>query len=313
MGQQRSPDGDLEQTERAVRYLTSKAPSAPERALPAGMVVRPRCWPENEALFYEFESSQSSTASYERVLMDFIRLSKGSVKQIAGFAKRYGPLMLCKSHQLPVFSSAHPSSRSEPESCPPLYRKRDADDPPRHRLEGFEPLSAWRAWSHRAEVALVLADGLHSGKIGHEALWSSLGVKKPGDLDETRLALAMEANAWIEYSLPVPAVTLSPSAGLELRFVSYNHVRPSSDETRENWWNLLCGYPQPSSIVLWQALGLQLAAAISGAGIVGVAICSGCGRIYTPERTPAAGRLRFCKLCGPTASWRLSKRRKRHP
>jgi hypothetical protein len=321
MGHSLPPNENLGQTEKAVRYLTSKTPSVPERALPAGMIIRPRCWTDDAALYYEFENSRASTTSYERVLLDFIKLSKGSEGDIREFAEKYGPLMLCKTHRLPAFSPSRLHSLSESEYCAPVSRKRLADSREfRHAdvqtqyvLEGCEPLTAWRAWSRRAEIALLLADTLHSNKESSEALWHALGVEKPKDREGMRLALAWQANAWIEYSLPVPAVTLAPSGSLELRFVPYDHLRPSSDGSRENWWNLLCGFPQSSSIVLWQALGLQLAAAISGAGMVGVAICNGCGRIYTPDRTPAAGRLRFCKLCGPTASWRLSKRRKRHP
>jgi hypothetical protein len=144
-----NPNENMEQTEKARNYLASKTASAPERSLPAGIVIRPRCWIENEALFYEFESSLSSTASHELVLWEFIKLSKGSVEEIGKVANRYGPLMLCKAHQLPVFSSAHPSSRSKSAYCPPLYYRREADDPPRHRSEGCEPLSGWRAWSKR--------------------------------------------------------------------------------------------------------------------------------------------------------------------
>ena len=64
---------------------------------------------------------------------------------------------------------------------------------------------------------------------------------------------------------------------------------------------------------LFGALGLQLAAAISGTP--GVAFCDYCGRDYVPDRPLTPGHLHFCKRtrCGRKASLRLAQNRHRHP
>jgi hypothetical protein len=298
---------------KAQLFLSTKVPAVPERVLPTGMVIRPRIWIEDEALFYEYEDSRLGAVSYERVLWKFIKLVGASAQQVAEFAAEYGPLGLCKEHQLPTFSSAHPGRKLDSAECHPSFRVVKMTDPPRRRNEAYEPIVAWHAWARRAEAALVLAKALHAGEAGDESQWRVLGFSKSPDFDERRLGLALEANAWLEHALPVPAVTLVPLGGLELRFVPYRFARPKSEHQRDSFWNMLCGYPQSSSFAIWQALGFQLAAAVCGAGTVGVAICSGCGEFFSVKRAPAVGRHTFCKGCGTRASWRLSKRKKRHP
>jgi hypothetical protein len=62
--------------------------------------------------------------------------------------------------------------------------------------------------------------------------------------------------------------------------------------------------------LLWAALALQLASAISGGA--GLATCSACGALFLPRRVPAQMRNHFCSQCGTRAAWRLAKRRQRN-
>jgi hypothetical protein len=88
-----------------------------------------------------------------------------------------------------------------------------------------------------------------------------------------------------------------------------------------NRWLLMCrfdfefgrrGRPKPVQIgtpALFAHIGFQLALTISRIG--GLAVCSFCGRSYSPKRKPNPNRENYCSICGLRASWRMAQRRRK--
>jgi hypothetical protein len=205
------------------------------------------------------------------------------------FARRYGVLHLCE-HGLPA--SHNPGllrfSRNQFPACKP--RGWDGLTPP---PRGSEPISEWLALSQRARGILSVADKLRTGRPGAQDGWEDAYASTGGFFLEVAgktvegdwFALCHLVNEWIQIGQFIPKV-FHRNGRIVVRFRCWSRFGQ-----------------------LFGALGMQLMLALIRAP--GVAVCSNCGGLYRPDRTPAPFRANFCGSCGRPAAVARAKGRYR--
>jgi hypothetical protein len=204
------------------------------------------------------------------ILEHFLGLSDASEEDIVRYARRWGLLMICKHGLL-----ARECDRSG------LFRKRFTAVPSENSgcyPQGWpnncrEPIDAWRAYSRLMRDVLNVAARLHENKVTRpeewpDALRGNLPPRvKEVSVDVGRSAMSAIINEWIRAA----------------------RVRPSL-----RWED-----PRPRVTLaeggLFGSLVLQLMLAISR--IDGLAVCSACGRGYSPWRMPSARTRHYCETC----------------
>jgi hypothetical protein len=253
------------------------------------------------------------------LLDEFLRLADAQPEAVAGYAKKYGVLLICR-HGLPSSHQTAPFSRKRKPTWVSKYvaveggravtRATAWFDRCRLRVRQngwyWEPIAAWRRYAQEARAILAVAAALHENDLGDHRDWRTLycpeqqwvcprcSAGNPADVDhcrscdrcwpvptlaEARILLALFVQGWLN------------TAGTKLSF-SWG-VNPSISLGSDS---------------LFGALAVQLISAIVGHG---VSLCSGCRLPYLPVRRPALGRHSFCQKCGTRAAWRISKARRR--
>ncbi|MFC1938929.1 hypothetical protein ACFLWM_02095, partial [Chloroflexota bacterium] len=205
-------------------------------------------------------------------LNTFIKIQKA--KNILNFAKRYGPLGLCK-HGLPPM---HRGEDGERRWCSPNEN---------------EPIERWFYYVKIARLCLEFAAQMkvEPGKITVPAKYlKKIAPNHPKPISDSikmpvrglgKLVVTDYINEWLG------------DAGL--RFIlDWNSREP----------RLIITSPS-----VFGALGIQLLSVVTRTNL---AVCSGCGMPYLREgRKPQAGRRNFCTSCGYEVATRLRQRDKR--
>jgi hypothetical protein len=262
----------------------------------------------------------------ERLVADFVSLKEGAANSVLAFAQKYGPLGLCQ-HNLPLFHSLacnSPTMRIS-KDVERLKTELAQSDPELADLQRTNPaafgmvltrrsplrvwggvtfserLSGWYAWSKFMRSLLSLAVEVKSGEVGDAGKWAAIGATKPGDQSHSLRLLAVSANRLLLLARPAPRVSCRDGA-LSLEFVNSQVLQDST----------LLPPPAAQSGFTGGVFSTIVIGAIGSlAGGKSLQGCSGCGRLYSPVRTPTQGKRHFCTDCGNRASWRLSKRRSR--
>jgi len=214
-----------------------------------------------------------------KLLEDFVRLPAADDRAIEAYVRRWGVLYICEHNLI----SSH---RHTPRATPQLGWWWRCD---LHviEVEGHywycEPLDVWRKYAEIARAMLAIAGDLYRDRPGEVNDWRVvLGL---GNDDEPptwalespwhgRFFLRSVVNSWLDLA----------------------RVRPTL------WWTEKITTVTLGNRVLFDALAIQLLHVIGRRR--GLAICSSCGRFYTPPRRPAANRRRYCDECRPRAAVR---------
>ena len=230
-----------------------------------------------------------STGPDRHMLEAFVDLADQPAARVLRYAMKWGPLFttLCQCDW---------DATAVGYEMPNDYRRVHDHDPElKHAcrwylfeqpiLGGAEPLSAWRKYSRRARGLLRIAAALSSGSgTGDRNDWDD--VLQPLDLgdgydiqdpQDARFLLSQQLDWWLYIAGCRPTVAL--------------------------------GAPNPLMLEgdgLFAVIGLQLAFVASVSR--GLAMCSGCGVVFTPRRLQA-GRAAYCRACGAKAARRDASRR----
>jgi hypothetical protein len=215
------------------------------------------------------------------LLPAFARMANAQPEEILDFTSRWGLLGLCEhgvpsSHNPPPLrGGGHSGERTW---CYPTEQERIED---------------WRHFSSQARALLAIAVRVYRRKPGHPADWRTVYARSPSP----------EEAPWWERTPNADARML----GLVIEEWLYlANIRPQfrwSEEVGGFGFDL--GAPG-----LFAHLARELAFTV--ARFDGLAVCSGCGYPYVPERRPRQDRLNFCSTCqdrGVPA--RLRKRKER--
>jgi hypothetical protein len=233
-----------------------------------------------------------------RLLADFVTLTDPvKTTQLLMFARRWGPLRLCREHQLPAGHARRPG---QPWCDLDHVDAVQLSDEQRRELSAFgnelvyaESLNAWRKFAAEARALLRLADELRNGHLGRPDDWrvayERTGRVAPwwrrdldqrsadfrGQLKAERNRLMANVREWLELGRvgPWPVWT---DAGPQLEFGGGAILLHGGGE-------------------LFAALAWQLALGI-GRRDRRSAICSGCGEPYSPQRYPS-GTYHYCPQC----------------
>jgi hypothetical protein len=217
------------------------------------------------------------------LLEEFLRLTDAPDAAILRFAKRWGPLGLCKHG----FPSGHPglywpSRPLEAHACPHDPRIGDSCRcTPRGFFEGreWEPLAEWRVWSRRVRATLEYIAALQQDKVPSEAAWRTAFLlgdvpTAPGypELPRTVAAARGELQYYLGYWLSAAAVRLFVDVGRRPTLTWGSNENP-----------------------VFGALAIQLA--LIATGKWGLALCDGCGASYPPSRHPRPNTRHYCLAC----------------
>ncbi len=216
----------------------------------------------------------------KRLLHDFIKLGDAGPERILGYAREWGVLWLKGRHR-----------RVNP---PPMLPTGGMIEGQAHEVRGWvgESLDLWRSYARQAKAILDIVVALQQNRPGRDEDWGILYAVREGptlpemgegwSAETERAALAWHLNHWLEEGSIRPQVRLI-NGSLGLRW-------------------------QPHTLL--GGLGLALAATVSH--VKGVAFCSGCGDLYTPEnRRPNPNWRSLCPGCRMTVGPRLRKRDQR--
>ena len=132
-----------------------------------------------------------------------------------------------------------------------------------------------------------------------------LNGQEPTAQADRRLLVANRANYLLGLAQPSPTVTLDMDGKLQLAFVGSRRSNTAGGTVAIRKVEI------PNSGVLFAAIAMAAAELV----VTGKALmhCYDCGKLYSPRKTPGAKDHNFCPPCGPRASWKHSKRKKRHP
>ena len=221
--------------------------------------------------------------STRRALDDFMRLAEPtrgdeSGKDVLRFAKKWGVLLLCKTHQLPF---THPVFNPEFAFSKDSWKTCDVDDVRtiRHaqgRPLNCEPIAAWRALASKATGTLQLAAQLRNNR-------------EIGTYYEARDDLIDRINWWLELG-----------GGLKL-------VLAESDKVKEQWPSgLEVQIDHRGFLINILAAQIWMAATATD----GMMTCAACARPFFagPAKRPRTGRRAFCEDCGHKAAARFAAR-----
>jgi hypothetical protein len=263
--------------------------------VPMPALVVPKVWCAGGRICWRSGDPVRSVGDLSRVLYDFADLKRAN--QVSGFVEKYGPLYLCAEHRLFAM-------HSRPNLCSPNSRGSGAG------LEIHESVADVLGWAGQARSLLQLGDKAKTGGPIAADEWLRAGLvlnSRPSSLptlgaDSLQLIQGL-VNWWLSLAAPRPFFALKDNRRFELLFTSGDGAVSPPRKLESVAWQIAAGG------LLWVALALQLASAISGGA--GLATCSACGTLFLPRRVPAQMRNRFCPQCGTRAAWRLAKRKHR--
>ncbi len=235
-----------------------------------------------------YADSHEVVGSTRRALDDFMRLAEPtrgdeSGKDVLRFAQKWGVLMLCKTHHLPIthalFDPTRAFSKDNWKTC-------DLDDVRTiRRAQGHplkcEPIAAWRELADRATRTLRLAAQLRNNR-------------EVGTFSDARDDLINRINWWLELG-----------GGLKLALAESD--AESDDEVKEQWPSGLEVQIDHRGFLIG-ILAAQIWMAATAAD--GMMTCAACARPFFegPAKRPRTGRRAFCKDCGPKAAARFASR-----
>jgi hypothetical protein len=216
------------------------------------------------------------------LLTRFVSLADSNAAAILEFARRNGPLQLCR-HRLTsgcYQPRTHQQERGK-DWCKPLSRKR-----PGQPSRFYEPLESWWIYARIARSILNVAANLVEGQPGRAEDWVLVLKLFEGDGVPTLRTDPGGVKPHIRRSILALAVNI--------------WIRKGSLRVRVSSWETLGRTHHPtmhlSSGTLFGELGLRLAMRVCGTS--GLATCSACGTPYTPKRVPTPGKRSFCPKCG---------------
>lgn len=265
------------------------------------------------------------------VLDAFISLQDATDGEIVDFVRRWGGLSLCRCGVRPFQHRAVDGCEGgwSPGSAWP----RDDD----HEI--VEPLTAWKLYIDRA-AAIVGLGALTASTPEDESLhgpaWDALIDDLLRNPSGSELLPDWRCQRY-EHGQPcdhgVPAPDAHRLCGLDRHWRCPDCGQPRCwrpsglgvfeiGEVVDEWMalagvRLRFGWPYdpPTIRLVDQSEGLlgfiatQIALVLSTPH--GLALCSSCGRPYSPSRKPATGRAHYCPACGTRAKNRLAKQRQR--
>lgn len=206
----------------------------------------------------------------------FVRLADGDAAAVLQFARRYGPLRVSRYEYAPLEGANQFAWR------------------------GTEPVQEWYALARNAATLLRIAALRHQGRRVPPEDWRVAFT--------TGLLPISAASAFREFEhAPSSAWHSLQHAGLPFL------VNMWLTAERPSVWLTWPPGAAPTIVLagdnLLSHLAAQLLAAVCQSE--GVAVCSGCGTPYMPDRRPRGDQRHYCKECGIRAAWRDSKRRGR--
>jgi hypothetical protein len=154
-----------------------------------------------------------------------------------------------------------------------------------------EAVQWWRNLAGNAHALLNVSAQLLKGKI------------EPPTLVRLAPKLNLMSPAQFRIAQRTPGVFPAYALDLWLRF-SKVRPRPTYNPRRNRFEIRITGSP-----ALLGALALQIMLAMTRSA--GIAVCSGCGKLFPPSRRPNPNRNAYCKGCGIKAAWREAQTRRR--
>jgi hypothetical protein len=234
------------------------------------------------------------------LLTDFVALAHDdNGRAIVRYAKRFGPLGLCRKHSLPALHADQPCW-------------------PKRASEGIftERLASWQHHARRVRAILSIAAAFRRSEPGAADDWRTLFrelARAIPDSDEGRAwFLALAVNGLLDNAQPKLMIYPSGRNRLQIAFAGVsmlagvqllNHSDPTATKVETHWLS--------SAGNLLAAISLQTAMVVASHG--GLAKCSDCGDLYRPTRALSVNQLHFCLQCGQRASRKLWNRRSRNP
>jgi hypothetical protein len=221
----------------------------------------------------------------EELLERFVRLADASADEIVGFARRWG---LLGRHNL----GNYPDLLDRAEDVLDEVGVISFSGLTQWRLEGREPLAAWRCWSHHAGALWRVADELRHGRVGRPRDVAILC--HPSPTADTWPDAAGLQPGWLrrpDYAPPAPTLRNHREL-VEVfteRWIDAGHVRPTLR------WTATARMIELAGRGLMGALAVSLLAAVHGT--TNLAFCSGCSALYLPPRTPRDTQRHFCGRC----------------
>ncbi len=255
----------------------------------------------------------------DKALNVFVSLADAPGERIRMFARRYGPLQLCK-HGLPhyhnqervppnrrllwelraqglVDDSAWENSVQCNERCEP--QRAELPDPKTGATQvwEWEPLEAWRHYAREAKAIRAVAEPVRRGHLAQKARLVSL-------VDEFNLDFLTGLQR------------LDNPRAQPVEYVSEWH-RSFVKEHLQRWLDMggigpRVDWEATMPVLRWEPAGLfgilalRLAAEVALGGHV--ATCDGCGRTYSRRRAPSRTRRNFCDDCRGRADHKLAMR-----
>jgi hypothetical protein len=211
------------------------------------------------------------------LLTEFVKLDEVPAERILDYARRYGPLGFCRH--------GDPEHRLLPYGCAPAVCTTDSRQPAVR-----EALQWWRNLAGHAHALLNVAAQLFKGRVDDltlarlnpELLFSARRLR--GARRHAALLVAYGMELWLRL--------------FQVRPRTFYNARHKRFEIR------ISGAP-----ALPGALALQIMLALTRS--TGVAVCSGCSKLFAPSRRPNPNRNSYCKSCGVKAAWREAQARRR--
>ncbi len=222
-------------------------------------------------------SRRGETKSVEppRDLLDrFVRLASASDDTVLRFAEKYGVVALCAKHRDPLSNRRHVVADWASPKCAMLGG-----------ANPYVPIAWYRGFARWARSILNLAERIHDGNPGGSADWEfvypgysdirnkgfgrsfkPVGLSERDVVQADREVLAQMLDWWLS----------EVDARLHFQW-DWNDPRPRVS---------LNAGSLPGAIVV------SLVFAVGRSG--GLAICTSCGIVYSPERQPAKGRRNYC-------------------
>ena len=211
-----------------------------------------------------------------KLLTSFVTLDEAPAERILAYARQYGPLGFCQHGD-----AGH---RLLPQGCSPRVCTTATGQPAVR-----EDTQWWRNLAGHARALLNVAAQLSKGRVDD----SALARLNPELLfSAARPRQPREAASFVVY-------------GMEL-WLRFFQVRPHTtyNSRRKRIEVKISGMPP-----LPGALALQIMLVLTRWS--GIAICSSCGRLFSPSRRPNPNRNAYCKGCGVRAAWREAQARRR--
>jgi len=212
------------------------------------------------------------------LLTEFIKLDEASAQSIVAYARQHGPFGFCQH--------GDPSHRIHPEGCAAAIATTGAG-----QVAVREALQWWRNLAGHARALLNAAAQLSKGRVDDITLVRlnpGLLFLRPRVLRAARRDpapfVAYGMDLWLRFFQVRPRATYNP--------------RRKRFEVRISGSSALAG-----------ALALQIMLALTRSA--GIAVCSGCGKVFPPSRRPNPNRNTYCDTCGIRAAWREAQARRR--